>query len=64
MIPHEGHWMKVASVVLPDFKVMVIGALWDKYNLTPWVYDLKKDTWSNNLNGQALPSLQKEEHFG
>ena len=56
--------MKVASVVLPDFKVMVIGALWDKYNLTPWVYDLKKDTWSNNLNGQALPSLQKEEHFG
>ena len=64
MIPHKGHWMKVPSVALPGSKVMVIGYKWDLYNLTPWVYDLKKDTWSNKLNGEALPSLPKEELFG
>ena len=43
---------------------MIIGALWDQFNLTPWVYDLKKDTWSNKLNGEALPSLPNAELDG
>ena len=42
---------------------MVIGPRWDKYNLNPWVYDLKEDTWSNKLtpNGKTLPPLPVED---
>ena len=43
--------MKCAAVALPGSKVMVVGSRWDQYNFNPWVYDLKKDTWSTKLNG-------------
>ena len=54
--------MEAATVALPGSKVMVIGLRWDQYNLTPWVYDLKENTWSNKLtpSGETLPSLPDE----
>ena len=49
-------------LALPGSKVLVFGPKWDKKYLTPWVYDLKEDTWSNKLepDGKPLPSLPKE----
>ena len=45
---------------------MVIGMKWDKFNLNPWVYDLKENTWSNKLtpNGKTLPPLKEEGSSG
>ena len=51
---------------MPGSKVIVIGLRWDQYNLTPWVYDLKENTWSNKLTpcGETLPSLPDEFTLG
>ena len=45
---------------------MVFGPKWDKYNLTPWVYDVKRNTWSNKLtpDGKTLPPLPKVTIIG
>ena len=53
-------------VPLPDSKVVVFGPKWDKYNLTPWVYDVKENTWSNKLtpDGKTLPPLPEEKNHG
>ena len=62
MIPSKEKWRVAALIALPGHKVLVVGLIWDQYNLTPWVYDLKKDTWSNKLtpDGDALPSFPRE----
>ena len=62
MIPSKAKWRDAAIIALPGFKVLVVGMTWDQYNLTPWVYDLKENTWSNKLtpDGDALPSFPKQ----
>ena len=44
-------------VTLPDSKVLVIGPKWDGDKLNPWVYDVKKNTWSNKLTPDG-PTIQ------
>ena len=62
MIPSKEKWRVAALIALPGHKVLVVGLIWDQYNLTPWVYDLKENTWSHKLtpDGNALPSFPKE----
>ena len=58
-LPYVENWRMATMVALPNFKVMVFGIKWDKNNLTPWIHDLKTNTWSNKLtpDGKDLPSL-------
>lgn len=48
-IPFAADWVQATMVALPDSKVMVFGRIWDQNNLTPWVYDLNQNSWSNKL---------------
>lgn len=53
-------WHKGGVTALPGSKVLVFGALWVSV-WTPWVYDLKRDTWSHKLtpDGKDVPPLSK-----
>ena len=65
-IPYEANWCWAALVALPGSKVLVIGPKWDTYNLTPWVHDLKENTWSHKLtpDGKTIPALEEEIDSG
>ena len=42
-------WHTKSDVIIPSRKVLVMGILWDKHNLNPWVHDLDEGTWSNKM---------------